>query len=271
MKILGFLLCCLGAAIVLFLLVSTIAAALVGSEEPCSENRFYRRLFQTWINLAIPVMRIKLDISGLELLPKDTPILYVGNHRSNFDPILAWYVLKDRPLGFVSKEGNFHIPIMGRLIRRCSCLSIDRSDPRKAIGSIYQAADILKSGISMGVYPEGTRSKGGRSAALPYRRFQDRQTGRGAHCGDRAGWLGKNSQELPLPQELCALPGGGSAECRNGCPRQRPGAWSESTGNSPFRPARNEIIHSPQGRKKAAGGADFLLGEIPCLSILQKK
>lgn len=166
MKILGFLLCCLGAAIVLFLLVSTIAAALVGSEEPCSENRFYRRLFQTWINLAIPVMRIKLDISGLELLPKDTPILYVGNHRSNFDPILAWYVLKDRPLGFVSKEGNFHIPIMGRLIRRCSCLSIDRSDPRKAIGSIYQAADILKSGISMGVYPEGTRSKGG--VLLPF-------------------------------------------------------------------------------------------------------
>lgn len=166
MKILGFLLCCLGAAIVLFLLVSTIAAALVGSEEPCSENRFYRRLFQTWINLAIPVMRIKLDISGLELPPKDTPILYVGNHRSNFDPILAWYVLKDRPLGFVSKEGNFHIPIMGRLIRRCSCLSIDRSDPRKAIGSIYQAADILKSGISMGVYPEGTRSKGG--VLLPF-------------------------------------------------------------------------------------------------------
>lgn len=166
MKILGFLLCCLGAAIVLFLLVSTIAAALVGSEESCSENRFYRRLFQTWINLAIPVMRIKLDISGLELLPKDTPILYVGNHRSNFDPILAWYVLKDRPLGFVSKEGNFHIPIMGRLIRRCSCLSIDRSAPRKAIGSIYQAADILKSGISMGVYPEGTRSKGG--VLLPF-------------------------------------------------------------------------------------------------------
>ena len=166
MKVLGILLCCLGAAIVLFLLVSAIAAALVGSEEPCSENRFYRRLFQTWINLAIPVMRIKLDISGLELLPKDTPILYVGNHRSNFDPILAWYVLKDRPLGFVSKEGNFHIPIMGRLIRRCSCLSIDRSDPRKAIGSIYQAADILKSGISMGVYPEGTRSKDG--TLLPF-------------------------------------------------------------------------------------------------------
>ena len=166
MKVLGILLCCLGAAIILFLLVSAIAAALVDPEKPCSESRFYRCLFQTWIDLAIPVMRIKLDISGLELLPKDTPILYVGNHRSNFDPILAWYVLKDRPLGFVSKEGNFHIPIMGRLIRRCSCLAIDRSDPRKAIGSIYQAADILKSGISMGVYPEGTRSKDG--TLLPF-------------------------------------------------------------------------------------------------------
>ena len=166
MKALGILLCCLGAAIILFLLVSAIAAALVDPEKPCSESRFYRCLFQTWIDLAIPVMRIKLDISGLELLPKDTPILYVGNHRSNFDPILAWYVLKDRPLGFVSKEGNFHIPIMGRLIRRCSCLAIDRSDPRKAIGSIYQAADILKSGISMGVYPEGTRSKDG--TLLPF-------------------------------------------------------------------------------------------------------
>ena len=111
MKVLGILLCCLGAAIILLLLVSAIAAALVDPEKPCSESRFYRCLFQTWIDLAIPVMRIKLDISGLELLSKDTPILYVGNHRSNFDPILAWYVLKDRPLGFVSQEGNFHIPI----------------------------------------------------------------------------------------------------------------------------------------------------------------
>ena len=40
MKILGFLLCCMGAAVVMFLLVSTIAAALVGSEETYSENRY---------------------------------------------------------------------------------------------------------------------------------------------------------------------------------------------------------------------------------------
>ena len=70
MKVLGILLCCLGAAIILFLLVSAIAAALVDPEKPCSESRFYRCLFQTWIDLAIPFMRIKLDISGLELLPK---------------------------------------------------------------------------------------------------------------------------------------------------------------------------------------------------------
>lgn len=124
-----------------------------------THSRFYRRLLNGATAFAVRLLGIHIHCQGLEKLPQGR-FLLVGNHRSNFDPIVTWYALKDRDLAFLSKEENFKIPIFGRIIRKCCFLPIDRQDPRKAITAINQAAALLENDqVSVGVYPEGTRSK----------------------------------------------------------------------------------------------------------------
>lgn len=87
----------------------------------------------------------------MEKLPKNERFLLVCNHRSKFDPILTWYVLRDYNLAFISKPENF---------RRCCFMAIDRENPRNALKTIHQAAELIKQNeVSVAVYPEGTRSK----------------------------------------------------------------------------------------------------------------
>ena len=49
------------------------------------------------------VLRIRVYTSGLEKIPKNQKLMFVGNHRSNFDPIIEWLVLKPWDIAFISK------------------------------------------------------------------------------------------------------------------------------------------------------------------------
>lgn len=111
------------------------------------------------MRVCLCVSRVKLRTEGLETLPEG-PFLLVSNHRSNYDPIVTWSALKSHRVAFVSKQANFHIPIFGRLIRKCGCMAIDRENPRKALACVKNAAALLERGENcVGIYPEGTRSK----------------------------------------------------------------------------------------------------------------
>jgi len=113
------------------------------------------------------LLRIRVHVSGIEKIPKDTKVLFVSNHRSNFDPIITWYILKKWKIAFISKPSNFKIPFFGRIIRKCCFMPIDRENPRNAIVTINKAAKLLKKQeVSIGIYPEGTRSKNGQ--LLPF-------------------------------------------------------------------------------------------------------
>lgn len=154
-----------GLAVVTLAFLSICALAVrEGTYE--THSRFYRWLLNGATAFAVWLLGIHVHCRGLEKLPKGR-FLLVGNHRSNFDPILTWYALKKYDLAFLSKEENFRIPIFGRIIRRCCFLPIDRQDPRKAMTAINQAAALLETDqVSVGVYPEGTRSKEG--VLLPF-------------------------------------------------------------------------------------------------------
>ena len=123
-------------------------------------SRFYRFLLCSASSAALKLLRIKVHTFGFENIPTNMKPLFVGNHRSNFDPIIQWVALKKWDIAFISKASNFKIPIFGRLIRKCCFMAIDRESPRKAIATIGKAAKLLqKDEVSIGVYPEGTRSK----------------------------------------------------------------------------------------------------------------
>lgn len=149
---------CLCAAYILLLIVSALLVS--GKREYERNSPFYRFLLYSATACCIKLLRIHVHTEGLEELPKSGRFLLVSNHRSNFDPILTWHILKKYDLAFISKPENFKIPIFGRIIRKCCFLPIDRENPRNALQTVEKAARLIeRDEVSIGVYPEGTRSR----------------------------------------------------------------------------------------------------------------
>ena len=155
------LLCIILALLLLCLLFFGVCCLAVDPKKEYDKNSpFYRFLLDSATAVAVKLLRIRVWISGVEKIPKDTRVLFVSNHRSNFDPILTWYALRKWKIAFVSKPSNFKIPFFGRIIRKCCFMPIDRENPRKALPTINRAAKLLRNQeVSIGIYPEGTRSK----------------------------------------------------------------------------------------------------------------
>ena len=152
---------------VLFVLWYTVSAYIINPNKEYDKNsRYYRFMLNLGTWLGIHGAGIRVHVTGKEKLPEGR-FLFVSNHRSNFDPIVTWYAFKKENLAFLSKEKNFHVLWFGRIIRRCCFMCIDREDPRKAIRTIRRAAELMqKNEVSIGVYPEGTRSLDG--TLLPF-------------------------------------------------------------------------------------------------------
>ncbi len=99
----------------------------------------------------------KTTVIGQENIPSDGPVVFIGNHRSNLDPIVALAYIK-KPVGFIAKNQLESTPI-ALIMREIHCLFLDREDARKGLKTILTAIDYVKGGVSMFVFPEGTRNK----------------------------------------------------------------------------------------------------------------
>ncbi|MCI8719236.1 MAG: 1-acyl-sn-glycerol-3-phosphate acyltransferase [Lachnospiraceae bacterium] len=107
---------------------------------------------------------VKLEIRGRENIPKNQAVLYVANHRSYFDIILNYSILPPL-MGFVSKIEIKKVPILAQWMENMHCLFLDRSTPKEGLKMIHEGVDKLKSGISIFIFPEGTRAKSDDSIA----------------------------------------------------------------------------------------------------------
>lgn len=142
-------------------ILSIISSLFINpNKEYTQDSKYYRFLLYTCTKIAVFFARIRIHVRGLVNVPEHGRYLLVGNHKSNFDPILSWEILgKEADLCFVSKKENFKKPAFGKIIRRLCFLGIDRDNPRKALQTVEQAAAFLKEDkFSIGVYPEGTRN-----------------------------------------------------------------------------------------------------------------
>ena len=100
----------------------------------------------------------KLEVIGLENVPRDRAVLYVGNHRSIFD-ILINYSLLPPLMGFVSKKEMKKYPFLNHWMKLVNCLFLDRDNIKEGLKTILEGVEQMKNGISMFIYPEGTRAK----------------------------------------------------------------------------------------------------------------
>ncbi len=149
------------AGILILFLTTFISSQFISTKkEYNTDSKFYRFLLVHTTAVGMRIMRVKYDLQDFDKIPEGKQMLFVCNHRSNFDPLLGWKVLAKHYPSFISKEENFHVPFYGRIIRRCCMMAIDRENPRNAMMTIDRASKLLKADeVSIFVYPEGTRSK----------------------------------------------------------------------------------------------------------------
>ena len=158
----------LAATALYFLLLYLLSLTIDKTKPVKKKDPVSRWLLNQTVWLILRLGRVKIECSGLDKLEGLPPFLLVANHRSNFDPFIAIAVCPQAELAYIAKPEIFDIPITGSFVHKCFFLSIDREDNRKALETVLHAAALLREGtVSIGVYPEGTRSKTGE--LLPFR------------------------------------------------------------------------------------------------------
>jgi 1-acyl-sn-glycerol-3-phosphate acyltransferase len=116
-----------------------------------------------WItNAGVCAAGIRIEISGLENIPVGRSCIFMCNHVSNLDPPVVLPLLPGRSSVLLKKE-LMSIPILGHAMRLAKFVPVARGHRRdSAQASVEAAADALRSGLHILVYPEGTRSLDGR-------------------------------------------------------------------------------------------------------------
>jgi 1-acyl-sn-glycerol-3-phosphate acyltransferase len=108
-------------------------------------------------------MGIKPVYSGLEHAKGTAPRIFLANHLSTLDVWVVVPVLPDTTR-FVSKRTIFWIPVLGQAMAVAGFIAIDRQDRSSAIRSLSRAAETIRDGASVILFPEGTRSRDGKLA-----------------------------------------------------------------------------------------------------------
>jgi len=144
-----------GAVATLFFSVLAIAVSFFSRS-----GDSVHRVGRAWSRCLLALSGVRVTVTGIERIDADRSYIFMANHQSNFDiPVLLGYL----PVQFrwLAKAELFRVPIFGRAMRGAGYISIDRSDRAAAFASLQQAAEKIRQGVSILIFPEGTRSLDG--------------------------------------------------------------------------------------------------------------
>jgi 1-acyl-sn-glycerol-3-phosphate acyltransferase len=131
------------------------------SESPVRPNRHYL-FFRALARLAFPIY-FRLRVRGLEKIPARGPALLVINHQSFLDSMFVGAPLP-RTICYLARDSLFRVPVVGWILRHTYVMPVNRESASSS--SLRLAADRLKRGFLVGIFPEGTRSTDGQIAPL---------------------------------------------------------------------------------------------------------
>jgi 1-acyl-sn-glycerol-3-phosphate acyltransferase len=131
------------------------------SANPDPRNGLYRFL-QTCLQIFAPVY-FRLRVRGLEHVPLRGPGLFVVNHQSFLDPVMAGIAIP-RPVRFLARDTLYRGPLIRAFLNKIYTIPVNRDAASST--TIRQAATQLQQGFLVGIFPEGTRSDDGQIGAL---------------------------------------------------------------------------------------------------------
>ncbi len=161
---------CIATFLILFLICSIplfFIEWIIGKFDRQKKDISSLRIVQWAFKVIIAMTGVKLDVIGEENI-SDEAVLFVGNHRSYFD-IVVTYARCKRLTGFVSKKEMEKIPLLSVWMKYLYCLFLDRTNARAGLKTIMTAIEQIKNGISIWIFPEGTRNKGEELSMLDFK------------------------------------------------------------------------------------------------------
>ena len=120
-------------------------------------GRIAQFLMRLIFKAVIAISGAHIDVLGYDNVP-DCPVLYTANHRGMFDIVVAYAIIK-KPLSFVAKIQLQKVPVLHAWMKLMNGLFLDRDDIRQGLKTILAAALNISKGISVWIFPEGTRIK----------------------------------------------------------------------------------------------------------------
>lgn len=118
------------------------------------------RISSYWTTLLLKLARVKVKVRGAENIKKSSTYIIASNHQGLFDIcLIATYI----PLNFrwILKKELLTIPFFGKALKASQHIAVDREDGKKAMKDIKKAEEFLSNGVSIAIFPEGTRSRDG--------------------------------------------------------------------------------------------------------------
>lgn len=114
-----------------------------------------------WGRSLCQISGVRVRVEGLEHINPESGYIFVANHCSQYD-IFTFNGYFPHDFRWIAKKELFHIPFVGQVMRGLGYIAIDRSQGREAVKSLDQAAKRIAQGISVLIFPEGTRSDNGK-------------------------------------------------------------------------------------------------------------
>ena len=135
----------------------SIASSFLGGR-----GQFAHACARMWSRLILVTTGVKVSHEGLEQLTPGTTYVFVSNHQSIYDiPVIFWTL--PYQVRIIAKESLGSFPFLGWHLRRTGHLLVDRRNPDRA-GILRRWRQLLADGLSLIIFPEGTRSRDGRVA-----------------------------------------------------------------------------------------------------------
>ena len=124
------------------------------------KERAFKVTRDEWGPRMLTIANSSLSVEGQERVDFSQPHIFVMNHQSLID-IPVSFVALPVPLCFVAKAELSKIPFFGRAMRSLGMIFVDRSNPQRAHESLKSGGALIRAGVNIMAYPEGTRSKDG--------------------------------------------------------------------------------------------------------------
>jgi 1-acyl-sn-glycerol-3-phosphate acyltransferase len=158
-----------GLKLLVIFVVTVPAALLIILVGPFDrKGKYVQKITSWWTKMILTVGGVALSVKGLSQIDPKRQYVFMVNHQSNIDiPVLIQSLPKLR-LRWIAKKELLWVPFFGWAMWAAKNITVDRSDRFHALGTFKKAKERMKDGVSLVVFPEGTRSSEG--DLLPFKR-----------------------------------------------------------------------------------------------------